>query len=40
MTVYTSTDIIIIIIIKFEWYFFPARVNAEGIHPDAFCKKA
>eukprot|EP00116_Pleurobrachia_bachei_P018066 sb/3478328/ len=20
--------------------FFPARVNAEGIHPDAFCKKA
>eukprot|EP00116_Pleurobrachia_bachei_P009534 sb/3469796/ len=21
-------------------YFFPSRVNAEGIHPDAFCKKA
>eukprot|EP00116_Pleurobrachia_bachei_P008578 sb/3468840/ len=21
-------------------HFFPARVNAEGIHPDAFCKKA
>eukprot|EP00116_Pleurobrachia_bachei_P000352 sb/3460614/ len=26
--------------IKFIMYFFPARVKAEGLHPDAFCKKA